>query len=319
MATTLFDLVADMETGDACESDVQIEYARHCIKCSEIIYESAAKNYELPDGREFACYMEASDMGIPAKSANAAGVACEAVNKELGAYLDAVIETAKKVKASGEKNLKALIGVGKKVGVSISENFEGNFAAPLGKAVVSGGRLQLNSKKFLKSRTTCKLAKCYAKGMAYTLSAYGISITGNMNGIAKDFGSVSDVRGSVSSLKDVESRISDGGRAMNTHGAEDKNVDSIKAGDITDLAMAIYTTLNVADAVLKACNGSAKKNALAMIKSFCGEDGGKKITRTMDAINGDISKYMDDLKAVGTAVASGLTDSVYALMESIPG
>lgn len=318
MATTLFDLVADMETGDACESDIQIEYAQHCIKCSNIIYESAAKNYELPDGREFACYMEAADVGIPAKSANAAGVACEAINKELGAYLDAVVETAKKVKSSGEKNLKALIGIGKKVGVSISENFEGNFAAPLGKAVVNNGRLQLNSKKFLKSRTTCKLAKCYAKGMAYTLSAYGISITGNMNGIAKDFGSVGDVRGSVSSLKDVESRISDGGRAMNTHGAEG-TVDSIKAGDITDLAMAIYTVINVADAVLKACDGGSKKNAIAMIKSFCGEDGGKKITRTMDAINGDISKYMEDLKGLGTAVTTGFTDSIYALMESIPG
>lgn len=318
---TIFDLIADMETGDACEQDAYIEYAYRRITTSNIIYEQAAKNYELPDSGSFMCYTESADMGIPTRSAAAAGTACEAVNQELGAYLDALIETAKKVKASSEKNLKALIAIGKKVGVQISENFEGNFAAPLGKAVVNSGRLSLNAKKFMRSRQSCKVAKGFAKGMAYSLSAYGVSITGEMTAIAKDFGSVSDVRGSVETLKAVESRIADGGRAMGWVDAEKGVVDSVRAGDITDLAMAVYTTLNVADAVLKATGGSTKKNALAMIKSFCSDDGGngKKITRTMDAINGDIKKYTENLKEVGTAATTGLTDSVYALMESIPG
>ena len=318
MATKLSDLMLDMETGDACMEDVYIASAKGKINVSHAIFESAYKNYELPDDGQFVCYVESAQEGIPTDSAKAAGTACAAVGHELGAFLDATVEVAKKVKSAAEKDLKTLIAVGKKVGVTMSDNFEGGFAEPLGKAIVSGRRMDLSAKKFMKSRHSCRIAKCYAKGMVNILAAYGISISGDLNATVKDFTGCGDVRGSVNSLKDVESKLSDGGRALNTHGSDGERgtTDSIKAGDITDMAMAVYTCANVADAVIKACGGSAKKNAIAMVNSFC-NDGSGKISRTVEAINGDIQKYMANLEAIGKAISTGFTDGVYALMETI--
>lgn len=316
MATKLSDLMLDMETGDACREDVYIEYAAGRINVSHAIFEAAAKNYELPDNGQFVCYAESAEEGIPTRSDAAAGTACAAVGHELTAYFDAVVETAKKVKTAAEKDLKVLIAIGKKVGVSMSDNFEGGFAEPLGKAVVSGRRMDLSASKFIKSRHSCRIAKSYAKGMVNVLAAYGISIGGSLNSTVKDFTGAGEGRGSVSSLKEVDSRLSDGGHALNIHGSGDSGTDSIKAGDITDLALAIYSCANVADAVLKATGGNAKKNATAMIKSFCDGES-RKISRTMESINGDIKKYMENLQTIGTAISTGFTDSVYVLMETI--
>lgn len=319
MATKLSELMYDMETGDACIEDAYIAAAFGRINVSHAIYEAAYKNYELPDDESFTCYVESAAEGIPSESVAAAGTACSAVANELSSYLDAICATASKVKSACEKDLKTLIAVGKKVGVSMSSDFEDGFADPLGKAIVSGRRMDLMAKKFMKSRHSCKIAKCYAKGMVYSLAAFGINISSDINGDARHFTGVDSVRGSVNSLRDVDSKLSDGGRALNIHGADEAGrTDSIKAGDITDLAMAVYACAQVADAVLKACSGGAKKSAIGMINSMCGDSAsGGKISRTMNSINGDIQKYMSNLTAIGDAIGSGFTDSVYALMETV--
>jgi hypothetical protein len=318
MATKLSELMLDMETGDACIEDAYIASAKGKINVSHAIYEAAYKNYELPDDGNFMCYVESAEEGIPSKSAAAATTACSAVANELGAFLDATVATAKKVKDACEKDLKTLIAVGKKVGVGMSNDFESGFAEPLGKAVVSGRRMDLVSKKFIKSRHACKIAKCYTKGMSSVLAAYGISISSDLNGEVRHFTGCGDVRGSVNSIRDVDSKLSDGGRALNIHGADERQTDSIKASDITDLAMAVYTCAHVADAVIKACGGGAKSSAIKMINSFCEDDcRGGKVSRICESINGDIQKYMANLEDIGGAISTGFTDSTYALMETV--
>ena len=317
MATKFSDLMLDMETGDACLEDAYIAEAKGKINVSHAIFEAAYKNYELPDDGQFVCYVESDQEGIPTKSEKAAGLSCAAVGQELGAFLDATVETAKKVKSSAEKDLKTLIALGKKVGVNMSENFEGGFAAPLGKAIVVNGRLTLSDAKFIKSRNACKIAKAYTKGMINICAAFGVNISGDVNALIKNFTGASDVKGKVDSLKALESKLNDGGKALSISGATEGTVDSIKAGDVTDLAMSIYCVANVADAVIKGCGG-AKKDAVAMINSFCGDDcKGGKVSRTCEAINGDIQKYMGNLETIGKAIASGFTDSVYALSTTI--
>lgn len=311
MATKLSELMLDMETGDACMEDAYIASAKGKIAVSHAIFEAAYKNYELPDDGQFVCYVESDQEGIPTESEKAAGTACAAVGQELSAFLDATVETAKKIKSSAEKDLKTLIAIGKKVGVTMSESFDKEFATPLGQEICSEGRLTLSADKFMKSKNSCKIAKAYTKGCVYTLAAFGISV--DLPEAVKDFVSVDTAAGTVDSIKKVESKLSDGGRAFAIGDVGTTNIAT--ASDITDLALAVYTCANVADAVIKACDGAAKKDAIANVNSFCNGDG--KISRTHHAINGDIKKYMSNLEKIGTTVASGFTDAVYALMETI--
>lgn len=320
MSTKVTDLILDMETGDACLEDAYIASAKGKINVSAAIFEAAYKISELPEDGTFAIVQEAAEAGVPNTVEGATKTASAAVAHELSAFFDEVVATAKKVKASAEKDLKGLIALGKKLGVSAdpnSSNFEGDFAEPLGKAVVGKGRMDLSDKKFLRSKNTVKIAKGYAKGMAYILSAYGVSIADGFTGGVKSFvGFDGSTRGSVESLKAFESRLSDGGRALSV--SADAETDSVKARDITDLAMALYTVANVASAVIDATKGGAKKNADGIINALCSKDcDGKKVSRTCESINSDIKKYAQDLQNIGNAIATGYTNSVYTLMSTV--
>jgi len=317
MATKVSDLFLDMETGDACLEDAYIAQAKGKIGVSHAIFEAAYKNCELPDDGQFACYLESAEAGIPTQTNAAAGTACEAVIQELDAFYDGIIATAKKVKAASEKNLKSLIAVGKKVGVSMSEDFENGFAEPLGKAVVTSRRLDLSDDKFLKGRKTVKIAKAYAKGMCYAMAAYGVRLGADLRADVKSFTGAGDCK-TASCIKTLESALSDAGRALNVgdSAAEKGATGSVKASDITDLAMACWATANIADAVIKA--GKGKKDAAAAVRSFCKDDAKPgKISRTAEAINEDIKKYMSNLEACGNAIATGFTNSAYVLMNTV--
>ena len=318
MATKVSDLFLDMETGDACIEDAYIEQSKAKIGVSNAIFEAAYKNSELPDDGQFACYLESAENGIPTQTNAATGTACEAVIHELDAFYDGIIATAKKVKDASEKNLKSLIAVGKKVGVSMSEDFERGFAEPLGKAVVTSRRLDLSDDKFLKGAKTVKIAKAYAKGMCYAMGAYGVKLGSDIRADVKSFTGAGDCK-TASCIKSLEGALSDAGRALNVGESADEKgaTGSIKAADITDLAMACWATANVADAVLKA-GKSAKKDAANAVRSFCKDDAKPgKISRTAEAINGDIAKYMTNLENCGKAIATGFTNSAYVLMNTV--
>ena len=312
MATTLDELMIDMETGDACLEDAYIASAKGQINVAHAIFESAYKNYELPDDGQFVCYVESDQEGIPTKSDKAAGAACAAVGKEIGAYLDAVLATAKKVKTSAEKNLKTIIIAGKRQGITMSEAFEKDFAEPLGKSLTENGKLSLQSDKFLKSKDSFKLAKSFVNGCIYTLAAYGISLDipeSVKNYIGSDTSSTE-----VSSIKQFDSKLSAGGKAFGVKASG--TIGSLKASDISDMAMSVYSIANTADAVIKAVSSSAKKDAVKKLDGFCSE-GNTKISKSMHSINGDIQKYMSNLEEIGNAITTGFTDSAYALMETI--
>ena len=311
MATTkLSELMIDMETGDACMEDAYIASAKGQINVSHAIFEAAYKNSELPDDGQFVCYVESAQEGIPTETKKASGVACAAVGKELGAYLDAVVATAKKVKNSAEKDLKTMIVIGKKVGVAMSENFEKDFAKPLGESICSDGKLTLNTDgKFIKGKDAYKIAKAYTNGCVKALSAFGISI--DIPEAVKDFTGCECGSGTVSSLKQVDTKIKESGSAFKT--GDGSTTGTVKPKDITDVALAIYSCANVADAVIKAVSTSAKKEAMANINSFCGD----KLGNSHHSINGDIQGYMNNLEKIGNTIASGFTDSAYALMETI--
>lgn len=315
MATKVTDLMLDMETGDACIEDAYIASAKGKIAVSHAIFEAAYKNCELPDDGNFVCYQESAEAGIPTQSTAAAGTACEAVVRELDAYYDGVMASAKKIKDAAEKDLKTLIAIGKKVGVSMSEDFERGFAEPLGKAVVTSHRLDLSEKKFLKGRESVKLAKSYAKGMTYIMGAYGIRLGSELNGGIKNFTGCDGNCKTASCIKSLESCLSDGGRALKV--GEPSVTDSIKAGDVADLATAIWSIANVADAVLKV-GKAGKKDAIAAVRSYCSSDAKPgKVSRTAEAINADIKTYMGNLEAIGNAIATGFTDSAYVLMQTV--
>ena len=321
MAIKVSELMLDMETGDASPHDANIRASKGEIEVAQLTFECMEKITELPTDGTFAITMEAADAGLPTSPDKAAGVCNTAVKSELMSFYDVLNSSAKKVKSAAEKNLKGLIAVGRRVGVSGDTSggkFESSFAEPLGKALVGSGRsVALNDKKFLKGKYATKLAKNYAKGMATLLSAYGISI----NSVFSD-GTIKGVTGydgfsgkrTVDSLKSLESNLSDGGKIIkaDSMSGDTHYTDSPKASDVTDLAVALYSIANVASAVVEATDKSAKKNAAALVASACGAE--KGVSNCSKCINDDIKKYADNVTGIADAITTSFTDSAYSLM-----
>ena len=110
------DLMLDMSTGTASAEDVNIQEAYHKINVSSGIFEAACNISELEE-EEVKCVQEAAAVaGLPTSKNEAIGAANSAVKEELSAYYDLIVSTAKKLKTTLDKNLKALAAVGKRYG-----------------------------------------------------------------------------------------------------------------------------------------------------------------------------------------------------------
>ena len=333
------DLMLDMATGDASIYDAYIQEAVGKINVSHAYFEAAYKLTELPEGEDFLIVQEAADAGLPTNAAGATGVANEAVVQELNAFFDLIIATAKKVKQSADKDFKALVGLGKGMGVSVGDGGSvRTFAENLANGVVNGrgknagssvlrmhaGSIELGSRKFLAAMYMKKLTKKYAQGMARYMNAFGMSIADafNNDAIKAYVGGAPAGAKEGSGLHGVASSIAAGtGQIIdksNTTDHGNKYRTNIAAKDIVDLVMCVYVVRVISDAVIQVGGSKGvKKNVSAKIGAAmaAGGKGKKSVSVVAHDLDENIKFATGKMDDVVKNIVTGYTDSVYALVE----
>ena len=322
------DILLDLATGDASMTDAYIQEACGKIEVSKAVFDAAYKISELPKG-DFLVIQEAADAGLPTDQAGAAKLACESIQQGMVGFYELLVETAKKSKAASVKDMKLVVALGKKFGITNDpDNFSTAFATPLGKAIIdeAGGKIKIDDKRFLKGRFANKIAMSYVKGVSQLLLAYGINITDVFSDpvIAAEVAKKASVKGEApTTLKDVNGYLSDGGKLIKIEKIADKDshyTDSITASDITDLINSLYVVIATSDAVIKlAGNKTAKKDATSTIADLCAKETGteKKVAKTVVSISDEITKWKDNVEAITSAITKTYADSIYSLYEAI--
>lgn len=315
------DIMLDMATGDASMDDAYIQEAVGKINVSSKIFDTAFKISELPSG-DFLCVQEAAAEGMPTTAEGNKDLAIEAVGNEITALYDVILNTAKKIKTSVEKDMKLLAAIGKKNGISMNDgNFVSSFVKPLSKVLFADGKISLNDKKFLKGKYSIKLAENYGRGMGNFLSAYGLSldnvfgdsivsnvVSGSFNG-----------KKNISTLKDLEKNLSSGGKLIAFDKTVDKNTHytaNISVSDFEDLATGLYAILQISKAVISTMT-PAKKGAKRLVTDLCNDDKikEKKVSRICQSLNDDIKTWSGDITNITDAITKAFGDSVYAITE----
>ena len=308
------ELMLDVACGDASEYDAYIEQAIGKINVSNAIFALESKIAELPEGEEFMCVQEAADAGLPFVQEEAVEVSCEAVKQQLTAFYDLINNTAKKVQSACDKDMKLLIAFGKKNGVALGGNFE-EFVNNLASKVTGA---KFSDKKFIKGKYAVKLAESFGKGMINLMAAYGLSIEVSdpiIDGIIGKANKAAE----VSTVRCIEGKLTDGGKALATEKITSRGfhyTDSPKSKDFVQMAIALYTVLNVAKDVASTTSKS-KKAAIANMNKCMDNDTlkAKRITRSCEGINDDIKKWTSNLTSVVDSITTAFGDSVYAINE----
>lgn len=187
------DIMLDLDTGDASMHDVYAKEALNKVKVASAIFEYAATLSEMSSSRVVQEAVEESDSeaaaDLPTDPAEGPALATEAVQQQLGAFYDVLVENAKKVNAAAKRDMAAFIGLGKKYGVSAaaakSGSFRTSFAAPIAQALTrefAKSRKVGNSIKFKKgvfpSASECeKLIFGYGNAMASLGAVFGLDIS----------------------------------------------------------------------------------------------------------------------------------------------
>ncbi len=304
------DILLDLDTGDASMHDVHTKEAQGKVNVASAIFEYAAALAESSENSEFV--QEAADAaaeaGLPTSPSEGSGLATEAVAQELIAFYDVVVNNAKKVKSAADRDMKAIIGLGKKYGISTSAASSGNFmtafAKPLAQALIrdhATDRKRSNKLTFAKGIFPSEsgaenLIFNYGNSMARLAAVFGMSI-----GECIDDPTVQDVlsidqsfanalRGAGSSItggdkyaaNDPKTGFDKGGvpdvktlYKQLMKGAHIKPVgklDTVTHADADDIAWLItytYVARQVSDGVVKAASSTKKAGAEQFIKSLC--------------------------------------------------
>lgn len=190
MSIKFSDVLLDLDTGDASMHDVHVKEALGKVNVSSAIFEYASKLADCPENSAF--IQEAADAaeeaGLPTSPAEGKGLATAAVSQELIGFYDVVVENAKKVKSAADRDMKAIVGLGKKYGISTSAASNGNFmisfAKPLAEALVRDFAVNRKSKNYIrfakdifpKAAESEKLIFAYGNAMARLAAVFGLSI-----------------------------------------------------------------------------------------------------------------------------------------------
>lgn len=301
------DVMLDIATGDSTTTDAYVEHAVGKINLSNAVYALESK---IAEGEFEGCIQEAADAGYETDPTKAEAVSCEAVRKELDAFYDVIVGTAKSTKEVLGKSTKLAVGIGKNLGVDPTGNVE-EFARKVAAQLLNGDKkfVLAENTKCLKGKYALKMADAYVNGVTKLISAYGIPV-GEESG--KD----------VNDFKELSKRLDFGGRLVKFGKIVSKDrhyVDAVKERDIVDCIVALYRIYQFAGDVFTAAGSkSAKKTAIEGMSSLWkSECDGKKITRAIESINDDIKEWTNELTTTVESIKTGLGDSFYAVVETL--
>lgn len=319
------DLILDMATGDASAEDVHIQEALGRINVSSSIFEAAYNISELPS-EDISFVQEAADKaGLPTDKEGSVGVANEAINRELEAYFDLVIATAKKVKGVASKSMALLRNAGKKLGVDQSSDFLEEIkgiSAAFSERYPKGMKLDGES-GFLKSKYAARMAEDYCMGMANVLDAYGIEINSVFEDkVVKTIADVGNHGGSRSekpemALRNMRTQLIRGGKQLSFDKVLSRDrhyTDNVTGKDVSTFGIAVYTLIAVSDAVAKCA--SKKKSAIAATRQIvAGCTNSHRVTRSCEDINDGVKEWSTNLNSLTTNITKGFNDSIYGVFK----
>jgi len=327
-------ILLDLDTGDASMHNVNAKFAAGRVDVASMMYEYAslladAENSVIQEAAEAA---EAS--GLPTDPAEAPGLASEAVAQELIGIYDVLVENARKVKAAADRDMKAIIGLGKKYGISTSAANSGNFmisfARPLGKALVrefAANRKVGNKIKFSVPFPTESGAENlifnYGNAMAHLAAVFGLSIGDciedptvqevlsldkNFVKTMKAWGS-RFVGGDPTAVNDPKTGFSKGGvpDAAALYKALQKGtnvkplgkITTTKSADADDIAWLItytYVARQISDGIVKSATATKKSGAEQNIRALCDSES-RRHAASEDRAAKKISKNFDKINA----------------------
>lgn len=328
------DLMLDLATGDASSNDPYIAEAAGQVRVASAYFEAASIINALAESNELEVVQEAANAGLPTDEKGSASLGCEAVKKGMEGLFKVIRETADKVKKQADKDMKILLTIGKKYGVSApgeSKNFESDFAQPLAKAIFSkpapgskkdSSPIILPNLQYIKAKYADEIAKNYVKGMCSLVHAYGYDITEIFNDgvIAKELNKKYAKSGECETIGCVAEALSDGAKLMNFGELnKDKHYnDGIKVGDIAAVATDLYMILVASTAVVDALKGQDKSAKANIDKIFADcNTNEKKINKQVAKIGDNMNDWTKVVQSTTSTITTAFTDSVYSLSEAL--
>lgn len=325
MTTT--ELMLDIASGDASTDDAMMQECLGHINISAREFAAAYSISEYPDDLPSIIVEAAENAKLPTNKDEAKEVANTAVIQGLSAFYNLMIATAKKVRASTERELRAYVALGKKYGISFDKhNFLTGFLNPLCSAVEKDGLLgKLDDRSFIKGKYAARMVENYGKGMANLMSGYGLSID-NVFGdsvvgliVRNNFSG----KKTIKDLRDVESNMSTGGKQLNFDKTLDKKThyqDYVKIVDFKMLAISIFALSQISEVILTTLgNAATKKSAMNNMKKLFDEasNGNKRVVRSVESISDGTKEWSDNLSKLATNMTGAFTDSSYELLKML--
>jgi len=339
------DIMIDLDTGDASMRDAYVAAAKGRIDVASAIFEYAetlSANANNPAFIQEAADA-AEDAGLPSDPEEASGLSTAAVRQELEGFYDVFVENAKKVKVAAERDMKAIVGLGKKYGISPAAAQNGKFmitfAKPLAQALVrdcaSGKRQSIKFAKgvFPTANKAHDLMFAYGNSMARLAAVFGIDISEVVEDptvqdeLALGFFKKTPRAGFEGGTADVDALYKNLLKGSNyakfdTSGklATATNVD---ADDIAEVVTYIYVVFQVSKAVASNASKSAKKSAMEFVDKLCGaeamrhDESGKgaktKISKKFQRINDNIKEWANNVSTSADLVVKSFSDAASAL------
>ena len=323
---TITELMLDIASGDASEDDVHVQECLGHINISARQFAAAYSISEYPDDLPSIIVEAAENAKLPTDKDEAKEVANTAVIQELSAFYNLMIATAKKVRASTERELRAYIALGKKYGINFDKhNFVSGFLNPLCAAIEKDGLLgKLDDRSFIKGKYA-RMVENYGKGMANLMSGYGLSIDNVFGDSVVGIIVRNNYSGkkTIKDLRDVESNMSTGGKQLNFDKTLDKKThyqDYVKIVDFKMLAISIYALSKISETIIVTLgNASTKKTAMNNIKTLFNEasDGNRRVVRSVESISDGTKEWSDNLNKLTTNMTGAFTDSSYELLKML--
>lgn len=322
---TVAELMLDIASGDASQDDVHIQECLGHININARKFSAAYSISEYPDTLPSIIVEAASNASLPTNKDEAKGVANTAVIQGLSAFYNLMIATAKKVRSSTERELRAYQALGKKYGINFDRNnFMTGFLNPLCEAIQKDGLLgKLDDRSFIKGKYAMKMVENYGKGMANLMSGYGLSIDNVFGDSIVSMIVRTNYSGkkAIRDIRDVESNMSTGGKQLNFDKTLSKQThyqDYVKIVDFKQLAISIFALSKISESIIAVLgNASSKKSSMDNIKRLFNEatNGNRRVTRSVESISDGMKEWSENLNKLTTNMVGSFSDSSYELLK----
>ncbi len=314
------DIMNDINSGDVNIHDVYAEEATQQINVACSVFEYAMSLAEAEEATDRVVQEAAEDMGLPTRAIQeAADLACDSVVKELTGLYGVVVSNAKKVKAATDRDLKAIIALGKKNNLSAADagsDFAKSYARPLAQALTreygKGKSLSFVSGVFPSARKTHDMTLAFGNAIARLATVFGISVSSAASDptVKKQLslgGTGGESAGDISALY---KQVTKGTMfAKMSYSGDQASSTSASVSDIADVITYLYVVNQIASAVAE--NAGSAKKAENYVASLCKGNGSDM--RKLSAINDKAKDWAESINAAASAIVKVFSDAAAAL------